>query len=72
MPGPVKPLGNAWLLAAARSALDCGDLAEIRRSTRNPLTLERFWANLTGAWHRTLVTVPADPFAAERKFCGGP
>ncbi|WP_410615695.1 hypothetical protein [Amycolatopsis sp. lyj-109] len=77
---PVHPSGNFAVpgavtpeqVAAARHALGCGDLAEIRRSTRDPLTFQRFWDNLTGAWHRTGVTVPADPSAAERKFCGGP
>ncbi|WP_199841098.1 MULTISPECIES: glycosyltransferase family 39 protein [Actinomycetes] len=59
-------------VAAARHALSCGDLAEIQRSTREPMTPGRFWANLTGAVHRTGVTVPPDPFAAERTFCGGP
>jgi len=60
--GPVTP----EQVAAARHALGCGDLAEIRRSTRESLTFEHFWDNLTGAWHRTTVTVPV---AAERKFC---
>ncbi|SFO53238.1 ArnT family glycosyltransferase [Amycolatopsis rubida] len=59
-------------VAAARHALSCGDLAEIQRSTREPLSPGRFWANLTGAVHRTGVTVPPDPFVAERTFCGGP
>ncbi|WP_370934998.1 hypothetical protein [Amycolatopsis sp. cg13] len=59
-------------VAAARHALSCGDLAEIQRSTREPMSPGRFWANLTGAVHRTGVTVPPDPFAAERKFCGNP
>ncbi|MYW90993.1 hypothetical protein G3I59_10360 [Amycolatopsis rubida] len=59
-------------VAAARHALSCGDLAEVQRSTREPLSPGRFWANLTGAVHRTGVTVPPDPFVAERTFCGGP
>ncbi|UKD51327.1 MULTISPECIES: ArnT family glycosyltransferase [Amycolatopsis] len=59
-------------VAAARHALSCGDLAEIQRSTREPMSPGRFWANLTGAVHRTGVTVPPDPFVAERTFCGGP
>ncbi|WP_328604522.1 hypothetical protein OG943_31350 [Amycolatopsis sp. NBC_00345] len=57
-------------VAAARHALSCGDLAEIQRSVREPMSFGRFWHNLTGAWHRTQVTVPPDPFEAERKFCG--
>jgi arabinofuranosyltransferase len=77
---PVHPSGNFAVpgtvtpeqVTAARHALSCGDLAEIRRSTREPLTFKRFWDNLTGAWHRTRVTIPPDPFAAERKFCGRP
>ncbi|MCG3751737.1 glycosyltransferase family 39 protein [Amycolatopsis sp. Poz14] len=59
-------------VAAARHALSCGDLAEIQRSTREPMSPGRFWANLTGAVHRTGVTVPPDPFEAERTFCGSP
>ncbi|WP_116199746.1 ArnT family glycosyltransferase [Amycolatopsis circi] len=59
-------------VAAARHALSCGDLAEIQRSTREPMSPGRFWANLTGAVHRTGVTVPPDPFVAERTFCGNP
>ncbi|WP_406636828.1 hypothetical protein [Amycolatopsis sp. WGS_07] len=59
-------------VAAARHALSCGDLAEIQHSVREPMSPGRFWANLTGAVHRTGVTVPPDPFAAERTFCGHP
>lgn len=75
---PVQPPGNFVLpddvtpaqVAAARHALSCGDLAEIQRSTREPMSFGRFWHNLVGAWHRTSVMVPPDPFDAERKFCG--
>ncbi|HEY3652161.1 MAG TPA: hypothetical protein VGL33_29605 [Streptosporangiaceae bacterium] len=75
---PVQPPGNFAIkndvtpaaVPAARHALSCGDLAEIQRSAREPLSFGRFWRNLTGAWHRTQVTVPPDPFEAERKFCG--
>ncbi|WP_218156778.1 hypothetical protein [Amycolatopsis saalfeldensis] len=75
---PVLPPGNFAIksdvtpaeVAAARHALSCGDLAEIQRSAREPMSFGRFWRNLTGAWHRTQVTVPPDPFEAERKFCG--
>ena len=55
---------------AARHALRCGALAEVRAATRDPLTVGRFWSNLTGAVARTRLVVPRDPFAAERKFCG--
>ncbi|MGW7533143.1 hypothetical protein [Amycolatopsis sp. NPDC054798] len=63
---------TAEQVAAARHALSCGDLAEIQRSTREPMSWGRFWDNLAGAVHRTGVTVPPDPFAAERTFCGNP
>ena len=57
-------------VAAARHALRCGALAELRDATRDPLTASRFWSNLTGAIGRSRLEVPRDPFAAERKFCG--
>ncbi|WP_194895014.1 hypothetical protein, partial [Catenulispora pinisilvae] len=55
---------------AARHAMSCGSLKELLDSTRQPMTLGRFWSNLTGAPDRTALVVPADPFAAEKKFCG--
>ena len=57
-------------VAAARHALRCGALADLRDTTRDPLTVGRFWSNLTGAIGRTRLAVPRDPFAAEREFCG--
>jgi arabinofuranosyltransferase len=57
---------------AARRALGCGDLKELLDSTREPMTLKRFWKNLVGAPQRTWLEIPRDPFAAERKFCGTP
>lgn len=67
-----SPLGDITpaQIRAARHALTCGDLAELLASTRAPLTWGRFWDNLTGAVGRTLLVVPADPFEAERAFCG--
>jgi len=57
-------------VAAARRALRCGALAELRSATRDPLDVGRFWSNLTGSIGRTRLVVPRDPKAAERKFCG--
>jgi arabinofuranosyltransferase len=57
-------------LAAARRALGCGDLRELLASVREPLTASRFLRNLAGAYHRTALRIPRDPFAAEAKFCG--
>ncbi|WP_161362379.1 hypothetical protein [Streptomyces sp. SID3343] len=56
-------------LAAARHALSCGDLKGLMDSTRAPLTAGRFLDNLTGAWKRTKLRIPRDPFTAERRFC---
>jgi arabinofuranosyltransferase len=56
-------------IAAARHAMSCGALAELRASVLEPMTLDRFWRNLTGAFARTTLVVPADPFVAEREFC---
>ncbi|MFE0100285.1 hypothetical protein [Streptomyces sp. NPDC059009] len=55
---------------AARRALRCGPLAELRAATREPMTAGRFWRNLSGAWERTTFRFPADPVRAERELCG--
>ena len=56
-------------VSAARHAMGCGALKELLDSTRQPMTFGRFWSNLTGSVSRTALVVPADPFAAEKKFC---
>ena len=63
---------SGWSVVAARHASTCGALAEMLASVREPMTAGRFWANLTGAWRRTRLVVPANPFVAETKFCGTP
>lgn len=57
-------------IRAARHAMQCGDLAELLASVREPMTAGRFFSNLAGAIHRTRIVIPADPFDAEQKFCG--
>lgn len=57
------------LVAASRTALACGDLAELVEATTEPLTWERFRENVVGAPDRTSLRIPIDPFAAERRFC---
>ncbi|MDQ3364494.1 MAG: discoidin domain-containing protein [Myxococcota bacterium] len=57
-------------VSAARRALACGELAELRASVREPMSPRRFWANLTGSLRRTRLAIPADPFDAELRFCG--
>jgi arabinofuranosyltransferase len=55
---------------AARHALTCGKLKDLMDSVNEPMSLGRFWSNLTGAVSRTSLRVPADPIQAEREFCG--
>jgi len=69
---PFDPATTPDAIRAARHALTCGALAELRAATRDPLSIARFWANLTGAIERTRLVIPADPIAAERAFCPPP
>lgn len=55
---------------AARRALRCGGLAELREATQAPLTTRRFLANLTGSFQRTGFRFPTDPAQAVRELCG--
>jgi arabinofuranosyltransferase len=57
---------------AARAALGCGELAELRESVRAPLTAERFWRNLTGAVERTRFRFARWPAAAQKALCDRP
>ncbi|MEI5103403.1 hypothetical protein RB200_38940 [Streptomyces sp. PmtG] len=56
-------------VAAARRALGCGALAELRAATRAPLTAGRFLRNVTGSLERTSFRFPNDPVRAERELC---
>jgi len=67
-PSPVGGVPTAEI-RAARRALTCGALAELRASTRDPLTWSRFWDNVWGSWSRTTLEIPADALDAERAFC---
>ncbi|GAA1191988.1 terminal beta-(1-_2)-arabinofuranosyltransferase [Pseudonocardia alaniniphila] len=51
-------------VTAARAALACPRTQELLDSVRAPLTAQRFWDNLTGAWERTSYRYPRDPRAA--------
>ncbi len=57
-------------LTAARTALTCGPLAELKQSTRAPLTPSRFWKNLTGAYARTHFRFSRAPRTARTQLCG--
>ncbi|WP_436770921.1 hypothetical protein [Yinghuangia sp. YIM S09857] len=56
-------------IAAAKHTLECGDVKELMDSVTEPMSFERFWKNLTGAYDRTTLRIPADPIEAEKKFC---
>jgi arabinofuranosyltransferase len=58
--GFVDPSG----VAAARTALACPRTQELLDSVRAPLTAQRFWDNLTGAWERTSYRYARDPRVA--------
>ena len=62
---------TAAQIAAARHALTCGDLAELIASTREPMTVGRFFGNLAGSLRRTRLVIPSDPIEAERALCAG-
>ncbi|CAM5371305.1 membrane protein [Streptomyces spiroverticillatus] len=76
LPGPdaltryrEEPAASPGSVAAARRALGCGRLAELRESTTAPLTAERFVRNLVGAAQRTRLRIPREPAVAVREFC---
>lgn len=67
----LPPGADPSKVAAARRALTCPALADLRAAAQSPLTPNRFLDNLTGAWSRTTFRFPNDPTAAERAVCGG-
>lgn len=67
---PDHPDATRAQALAARRALGCGELKELMDSVDQPMSPSRFWANLTGSPARTSLRVPADPFVAEKRFCG--
>jgi arabinofuranosyltransferase len=56
-------------LAEARSALGCGEIAQLRTATEAPLTWGRFWGNVGGSLALTEMRVPNDPAAAVSEYC---
>ncbi|MEU4794290.1 hypothetical protein [Streptomyces sp. NPDC023327] len=66
LPGGLDPAR----VAAARRALRCEPFTELRAATRAPMSVGRFWRNLTGAVGLTSFRFPNDPVRAEREACG--
>ena len=85
-PGHEKTMPAAWLLArfakasptedasiaAARHALQCGELATLEQTVRGPLDGAAFFRNVLNAPALTRMRVPEDPFAAESLYCNEP
>ncbi len=57
-------------VAAARAALDCGELAELVRAVDEPMSVKRFVSNLAEAPALTRLRIPANAERAERELCG--
>jgi arabinofuranosyltransferase len=64
---PGAPLPAA--ISAARRVLRCGDMAEVIAAAREPLTAQRFLANLGVAVRLHGARWSADPAVAERQLC---
>jgi arabinofuranosyltransferase len=85
-PGHEKELTNPWVLArfaaprandahdvlAARSALACGEAADLLASVEGPLTAAGFFHNIVRASAHGRLRIPDDPFVAEAALCGHP
>ncbi len=67
-PGSGDPAGDP-AVEAARRALSCGDLRDLRSATTGPLTLGRFLSNIGDSSRLTALRVDADPFVAEAELC---
>jgi arabinofuranosyltransferase len=65
-----QPERESRLVGAARRALSCGELAELREATAAPLSWKLFRDNLGRAARLQRLRVPRDPFQAERHLCG--
>ena len=69
-PGAPLPDGvSRPAVDAARAALDCGGLADLRAATTGRLTPGRFVRNLGVALRRQNFRVDRDPIVAERRLC---
>jgi len=82
-PGHEKKLMNVWLAArfaeprvgedprvsAARRALGCGALAELRAAVSGELTTTRFLENLGAAFTLHGIRIPLEPWRAEQQHC---
>ncbi|MBS2532245.1 hypothetical protein KGQ20_05620 [Catenulispora sp. NF23] len=66
----VLPAATPEMVRAARHAMSCGALKRALDDAREPMSFGRFLGNLGDSFGNTTLVIPADPFAAEKKFCG--
>lgn len=85
-PGHEKKLLNVWLAArfaeaqpdedprvsAARRALGCGPLAQLRTAVSGELTARRFLQNMSAALTLHRLRIPPEPWLAEQRLCDHP
>jgi len=67
---PIPPVVDAADVLAARRALDCGELADLRGSQQAPLGVRQALHNVIRSFELTSFRYPADPVVAERELCG--
>jgi len=67
---PFPPVVAGEDVLAARRALGCGELADLRGSQQASLGPRQVVHNLIGSFGFTSFRYPADPVAAERDLCG--
>jgi arabinofuranosyltransferase len=65
------PPADAVSVAAAREAIECGELRAVLTAVTEPLSVERFLKNVRLSWTMRHLRVPADPQAARAELCGG-
>jgi arabinofuranosyltransferase len=57
-------------IAAARQALNCGDLRTLIQATSAPMSWNRFWSNVADSFTLNQLRVSNDPTQAARAQCG--
>ena len=67
---PFPPVVAGGDVLAARRALECGELADLRGSQQASLGPRQVVHNLIGSFGFTSFRYPAGPVAAERELCG--
>jgi len=67
---PIPPMIPADQVLAARRALDCAELANLRGSQQATLSVRQILHNVIGSYGLTKFRYAPDPITAERELCG--